>query len=164
MNTFLPSVYGNAIITGEGNEYGLTARAYQFAMAWLSLLPIERRSMMRCDSRLVEAAQKHAEYLDRRQGDELLQSMHRGEGGSYSNQRVIEAGYKLPKGYSPFANNVESCARDHRDPATVAISLAGHEPHRSHMLGLPGFEDRVVWGVGNAANDYVFIAAPEKPA
>lgn len=163
MKVYLPQVLGNATVTVEG-EVWMNERAEAFADAWFALLPKARQAIMRFDSRLAQCAQAHAEYLAQRTGDQLLQSMHRGEGGSYSNQRVIEAGYKLPKGYSPFSNNIESCARDHRDPATAAVSLANHEPHRQHMLGLPGFEDRTVWGVGNAANDYVFIAAPEESA
>lgn len=142
----------------------MNARATAFAEAWIALLPEARRNIMRFDSRLAACAQAHAEYLAQRTGDELLQSMHIGEGGSHSNGRVIESGYKLPPEYSPLANNVESCARDSRDPATVAVSLANHEPHRQHMLGEIGFTDRTVWAVGNCKDDWVFLACPPPEA
>lgn len=162
--TFLPAIHSNAPVTGQGE---MDARAEAFAEAWLALLPEARRNIMRFDSRLAACAQSHAEYLAQRTGDELLQSMHRGEGGSYPNSRVIAAGYMLPSGpngYDPFKNNVESCARDSRDSATVAVSLANHEPHRQHMLGLPGFEDRTVWGIGVSGDDWVFLACPPEPS
>lgn len=159
MRTFLPAIHNEPSVTTQGNGE-MNERAALFAQAWLSLLPHERLFLMRYDSRLAQAAQDHAEYLAQRTGDELSQSMHRGEGGSYSNGRVLASGYHLPEYYSPNANNVESCSRDDRDPSTVAIALANHEPHRSHMLGLPGFEDRTVWAVGNAADDWVFLACP----
>lgn len=160
MKTHLPFVANEPSVTTQGNEYGLTARAYLFAMAWLQLLSDERRALLQFDERLVRAAQEHAEYLDSRTGLQLLESMHLGRDGSWSNGRVMEAGYRLPRGYSSVKNNVESCSRDSDEPANVALRLAGHEPHRSHMLGLDGFVDRVVWGIGNAGDDYVFIAAP----
>lgn len=156
---FLPQVLGNATVAAQG-EHTMSPRAQAFADAWLSLLSPERRTLMRYDSRLAMCAQMHAQYLAQRTGDQLLQSMHIGLLGSYSNWRVVASGYDLPSEYSPFKNNVESCARDSDDPAAVAVRLAGHEPHRSHMLGINGFEDRTVWAVGNAADDWVFLACP----
>lgn len=161
MRQFLPFIANGETVY----PMGMSERAATFADAWLALLPPARLAIMRFDSRLAQCATEHAEYLAQRTGDQLLVSMHRGRDGSYSNQRVLETGYRLPSGengYQPNANNVESCARDGRDPATVAVSLAGHEPHRSHMLGLPGFEDRVVWGIGNCEADWVFLACPEE--
>lgn len=156
---YLPGVYNESdAISGQGEP--MDARATAFAQAWLSLLPPARLSLMRFDSRLAECARLHAEYLHSRTGDALNQSMHVGRGGSMPNGRVIASGYALPREYSPLKNNVESCCRDGRDPAIAARSLAEHEPHKSHMLGLVGFEDRVVWAVANAGDDWVFIAAP----
>lgn len=155
----LPAIHSNAPVAGPR----MSPNAQSFADAWLALLPPERRALMRYDSRLAVCAQAHAEYLAQRTGDELLQSMHIGEGESHSNGRVLAVGYRLPSGpngYSPEKNNVESCARNGDDPAQVAVSLAAHPSHHDHMYGLNGFSDRVVWGVGCAGDDYVFLACP----
>lgn len=159
--TYLPQVYGQAAIAGQGEPHRMNGAALAFAVAWLGLLH-ERRALMRCDSRLVAAAQLHAGYLNSRTGDALQMSMHRGEGGSFANERVLASGYRLPSYYEAQANNVESCARNGADPATVAITLAAHEGHRQHMLGLDGFEGHVVWGVGCAGADYVCLVCPEE--
>lgn len=160
-NVYLPQVYANDAIAGQGEPHLMNAAALAFAVAWLGLLG-ERRARMRCDSRLVAAAQLHADYLAQRTGDALQMSMHRGEGGSFANERVAASGYRLPANYDAQANNVESCARNGADPATVAITLAAHEGHRQHMLGLGGFEGHVVWGCGAAGDDYVILICPEE--
>lgn len=159
MNLYLPDIHGNINVTIEG-EGEMNDRAQAFANAWFALLPPERQKLMRYDYRLGAAAQAHAIYLSNRVGDQLLQSMHVGIGGSMPNGRVRAMGYRLPKEYAENKNNVESCARDGRDPATVAVSLANHEPHKSHMLGIDGFSDRTVWGCGSAGFDYVIVICP----
>lgn len=156
---YLPQVHGTLSLAGEGEQQLMPSRAIAFALAWLGLLG-ERRELMDFDHRLAEAAQLHAAYLDSRTGDQLLLSMHRGRSGSYANERVWASGYRLPEDWNPQANMVESCARDGRDPATAAVSLAAHEGHRQHMLGENGFVDHVVWGVGCAGDDYVCVICP----
>lgn len=168
----LPQVYGMTTVTGQGNTNArayasMNERAKDFAEAWLMLLgdgaaPAggERMFKMVCDTRLVQCAQLHAEYLASRTGDQLLMSMHRGRDGSYANQRVLASGYKLPSDWPAQANYVESVARDGRDPGEVAISLAAHEGHRQHLLGIDGFEGHVVYGVGAAGDDYVCVICP----
>lgn len=152
----LPAIHNDPSVTTQGD---LSPNAQLFAQAWMTLLG-KRADIMIYDSRLAQCAQDHAEYLCKRTGDELLQSMHRGNGGSYPNDRVLDAGYRLPRGYDRGANNVESCARDGGDPATVLVTLAGHETHYAHMHCVNGFEWHIYWGVGNCGDDYVALTAP----
>lgn len=107
----------------------MTSAARAFAAAWLALHG-ERAARMRVDARLVQAAQDHAEYLASRTGDQLKQSMHRGRGGSYSNQRVAATGYRLPSHWQLDANYVESCRRGYGEPGEQARKLAAHDTHR----------------------------------
>lgn len=147
---------------------GMTAKAAAFAVAWMALLG-HRALAMRCDSRLVRAAQLHASYLDSRTVEEIAaranvpHAMHVSRDGTMPNARVRAAGYWLPSVYRQAANNVESCARDGRAPAIVARELADHAEHRDHLLGLGGFDRQLMWGVGQVGADYVVLTAPIEP-
>lgn len=159
MKTLLPAIHNEPSVATQG-EVWMNERAAAFADAWLSLLSRERLSLMRYDSRLAMCAQDHAEYLDSRTGLQLLESMHLGKFGTLSNERAIAAGYELPDAYRPHANNIESCSRDSRDPATVLLALAAHETHYAHMHCVNGFELHLFYGVGNCNDDWVAITAP----
>jgi len=122
----------------------------------------DRAAIMHSDKRLRACAQAHAEYLASRTGGELLQSMHIGEGGSYSNGRVLACGYQLPSDYSPTKNNVESCAYDDGSPQEVLQGLLNSPAHRDHLLGLNGFSDRVVYGIGHSGSYWVILICPKE--
>lgn len=151
--TRLPSIHNEQPIAAQ------TDAVATFIRVWMALLG-ERAKVMHPNEILMRVAQEHANYLDSRVGDQLKQSMHIGINGSYPNDRVLDAGYRLPDGYRRHVNNVESCARDGRDPATVLIELANHDAHRNHMLCINGFESHVFYGVGNSGADWVCITAP----
>lgn len=158
-NVYLPQVFGPPA------PGGMNARAAAFAQAWLALLGT-RAAIIRVDDRLVRCAQDHAEYLDSRTPEEIaaranvLHAMHRGRDWSWSNRRVLDAGYRLPSNYPPDKNFVESCARHWDTPAKVAVYLANHDTHYDHMHGIGGYAASVVYGVGVAGRDYVALAAP----
>lgn len=154
----LPAIHSNAPVTPR-----MSPNAIAFAVAWMEALD-ERAEYMLLDDRLVTAAQNHAIYLDSRTGDELLQSMHRGRDGSYSNQRALEAGFRLPSEYSANANNIESCARNGGGPQAALTGLLNSDNHRPHLLGENGFADRTHYGVGNVGDDYVALACPPEEA
>jgi hypothetical protein len=159
--TRLPFIGANVPVTAEGVL--LSPLAHDFAKLWLQRLGA-RANVMRVDNRLVLAAQFHAIYLASRQGNELLQSMHVGMNGSYSNDRVLDAGYRLPREYKRGHNNVESCARDAGGPQATLDGLLASPAHHDHLMGVNGFSDRVVWGVGQAGDDYVVLICPEEVA
>lgn len=167
MKTFLPSVYGNAIITGEGGL--MTPDAQIFAEAWLRELPIERVPLMRLDRRLVFAAQLHAIYLDSRTPQEIAEranvkhASHYGRDWSTPNERVRAQGYRLPSNYPIRGNHVESNARDYGGPLSALQSLLDSDAHRPHLLGETGFTDRVVYGFGCEGADYCCLICPEEP-
>lgn len=157
MKMFLPQVANEHPITGEGELMSPNTQA--FAEAWMKLLGT-RANLMAISDKLNRCAFLHAQYLDSRRGDELLQSMHIGRGGSYPNDRVLDIGYRLPRGYKRGVNNVESCARDPRDPATVLTELAAHDTHYEHMHCLGGFSWHIYWGCACVGIDYVALTAP----
>jgi hypothetical protein len=140
---------------------GMNSKASTFATLWLRVLG-DRRSRMRCDSRLVRAAQKHAEYLSSRTGDQLLQSMHIGRNGSSSNQRARTEGYHLPDYYPVDANNIESCTRT-SDKAQDALNNLLNSPHHyDHITGQGWYADHIVYGFGFSGNDWVIVIAPSE--
>lgn len=153
--TYLPSIHNEQPIAAQSVGEAVAT----FIRVWMALLG-ERAKVMRPNDILMRVAQEHANYLDGRVGDQLKQSMHIGINGSYPNDRVLDAGYRLPIEYRRGINNVESCARDPRDPATVLVELANHDAHRNHMLCINGFESHIYYGVGNAGDDYVAITCP----
>lgn len=159
MKTFLVAIHNE-----QAAPAGQSDPAAEFVRLWLEALPPERRAIVRRDDRLMACALLHANYLHSRTGAELLQSMHRGVGGSYSNGRVLVCGYRLPPEYRPDANNVESCARDAGGPQAALDGLLASPAHRPHLLGEVGFSDRVVWGIGQAGDDYVVLICPEEAA
>lgn len=161
MNTWLPHVPNESHATGTAIPCVMQTHAWLMARAWMALLG-ERAKRMRCDERLVRVAQAHAEYLAGRIGEQLLESMHVGAGGTLSNERVRAGGYRLPSWYPQRGNHVESCARHNDDPATVIAALAAHHGHREHLLGLGGYENHTVYGVGHWEHDWVVLACPEE--
>lgn len=152
----------------EGSPARMTARACAFALAWVDIWG-ERASLMRCDLRLVRAAQGHATYLAARTPEQVAaldgipHAMHMGSHGSFANERVLATGFRLPLFWLAAANNVESCTRSPFEPAQAAEELAAHAEHYDHMHGLGFFADHVLWGCGSAGEDFVAITAPEPP-
>lgn len=148
---FLPSVFGFGEL-----PCGMNALAARFASSWLTLLG-DRVHLYRCDRRLVVAAQRQAEWLAINDFEEG--SPHNGEGGNTANQRVREAGYRLPT-WQGNENTVESVTHTPREPEDAAVSLTNHDTHREHMLGLGWYEDSVVYGTGCALS----LARPDSPS
>ncbi len=163
---YMPAIHAGAAIAGQGEPSPMNRRAALFAAAWMALIG-EKANRMVLDDRLCRCAQSHAEYLASRTPEEIAArahvkaAMHMSRDGRMSNQRVIDAGYKLPDYYPRDRNNVESCARSENDPAQVAINLAAHDTHHDHMMLIgDSFGRQTVWGVGCAGNDYVALTAP----
>lgn len=166
MNLYLPHIarlgYILDPLAGE-DKCNMNYTAIEFARAWLRELG-DRAYIMRCDERLVRCAQDHAVFLAGRV--DISPSMHIGQGGSYANQRVVEAGYPLPD-WELKKNYVESCSFTWKDPGNAAISLMNHDgPHEDHMKGIGSFYSKsTVYGVGaqreTGGNTYfVFVACP----
>lgn len=150
---FLPSIHGGPPVVPPVDPVQV------FTDAWMQLLGSHAQLMNR-DERLVLCAMQHASFLAHRSTEQEQYSMHIGIGFSYPNDRVFDAGYRLPDGYFRGKNNVESCARDYRDPATVIVSLANHDTHYNHLHGIFGFEGHIYWGIGNFDNDWVVVTCP----
>jgi hypothetical protein len=164
---YLPQIHGNATVTTQGD---LSPNAQLFAQAWMQLLG-KRAAIMVMSDTLNRCAFLHATYLDSRTEAEIAErahianAMHYGRDWSTANERVRLAGYLLSDNYPIQGNNVESCSRSSKDPATVLAELAAHEAHREHMLGTGGFVWQVVWGCACVGNDYVALTAmPEATA
>lgn len=158
---FLPAIHSNAPVVGQG----MSANAMIFAVAWMEALD-ERAEYMLLDDRLVTAAMLHAIYLDSRTPAEIAEranvshASHYGRDWSMSNDRVLDAGYKLPREYERGHNNVESCARN-PDPIDALNRLLASEFHGPHLRGEGNFSPQIFWGVGNCGDDYVALTAPE---
>lgn len=145
-------------VTGEGELCGMNGAAAHFAALWLGVLG-ERAKRMRCDARLVEIAQHHADYLIGRVGDELQQSMHYGRGGITPNQRVRDGGYHLPDWHGG-GNTVESCVRSSPDAAGALDILLASPSHRLHLMGEGFWDASVVYGIGQTGTDWVVLICP----
>lgn len=147
---------------------GMSEVAATFVDAWMAKLPESRRKLMRSDPRIIRAAQLHAEYLAARTQEEIearahvKNASHYGLDWSTPNERVRAQGYKLPSNYPLKGNMVESNARDGGGPLSALQTLLDSDAHRPHLLGEPGFSDRVVYGVGVAQDDYCVLACPEE--
>lgn len=147
---------------------GMSEKAATFVDAWLSLLPESRRKLMHADARVIRAAQLHAEYLAARTQEEIearadvKNASHYGLDWSTPNERVRAQGYRLPANYPIKGNMVESNARDGGGPLSALQTLLDSDAHRPHLLGEPGFSDRVVFGVGVAQNDYCVLVCPKE--
>src|SRR5687768_16381929 len=156
--TFLPSVHGEGI--GGTNDNALA-----FVAAWLQRLG-DRANLMRPDVRLMRAAQLHAEFLASL-GDNLTGSAHFADGAS-PNARVRAQGYRLPDFYPDDKNNCESWARNWEGPEAAVERLVLSQWHRPMMAGERVndwfWEPQVVYGVGQAGNDYICLACPEEPS
>ncbi len=140
-------------------DCNMVLNAYMFTVMWLQELG-DRRNRMRCDHRLVSAAQKHAEFLSSRTPEQEKLSMHIGRNGSYANERARAEGYKLPDYYDNDANNIESCYRGGTKPENVLHGFLNSPPHYNHIMGQGWFEDHIVYGVGYSVNDWVVLIAP----
>lgn len=151
--TYLPSIHNEQPIAAQSDAVAT------FIRVWMALLG-ERAKVMRPHDILMRVAQEHANYLDSRTGDQLQQSMHVGRNNSMPNDRVLDAGYVLPEKYYRGVNNVESCARDPRDPAIVLVELANHDAHYNHLHCVNGFESHTVYGVANVGDDWVVLVCP----
>jgi hypothetical protein len=147
-------IFGLPYVMGEGGHWafpcGMTAEATSFAFQWLAYLG-ERAKLMKCDDRLVNAAQGQADFLATYLGDDPPH--HIGAGGSTANQRVRASGYKLPSGQGDD-NTVESMTHVWLDPATqmdrIVGDLMAHEGHHDHLWGIGFWEPNVFYGVGFA--------------
>jgi hypothetical protein len=151
---WLPSVHGEGI--GGTNDNALA-----FTDAWLQRLGA-RATLMRPDVRLMRAAGLHAEFLASL-GDDIGGSAHFA-GGSSPNRRVRAQGYRLPDFYPNDNNNCESWARNWVGPHDALERLFLSEWHRPMMAGERindwFWEPQVVYGVGQAGNDYIVLACP----
>jgi len=137
---------------------GMNGRAERFAALWLAMLG-ERAQNMRCDARLVEAAQDHASFLAEDIYGETRVSMHTGRSDSTPNQRVGWTGYKLPDWHGN-GNTVESVALVY-DEATVALEmLLSSDAHRPHLLGEGFYEASTVYGIGQVGGYWVVLICP----
>lgn len=160
ITTHLPTIHGTAI-AGQHTPCGMNAQAAQFAAAWLDLLG-DKATTLHCHPIAVRAAQQQADWLAVNDFDQ--DDPHRGEGGSYANERVSWLGYRLPTWWTLKRNFVESAQRifqgenesDEDFAKRAAHDLANHdEPessHKEHMQFL-GWWDRWgfrYWGVGAA--------------
>lgn len=159
----LPLVYGSGI-AAQGNEGGMVDAAVIFAMGWMGMLAADAEPM-RCDERLVAAAQWQADWLAVNDFDP--RDPHLGVDGLTANERVLMSGYALPGWWTRKANNVESVTRSWAGPQQAAIDLAHHYPHSEHLLRREEFREHVVWGVGAAEAQlerkgtfFVAISAP----
>src|SRR5688572_29029078 len=132
-SVYLPSIHGGPTVTPQADPVQL------FIAAWMQLLG-SKAAEMRQDERLTHCAAQHANFLAHRTPEQEAYSMHIGIGLSYPNDRVFDAGYRLPSYYLRGRNNVESCARNPADPAAVCRSLAAHDTHFAHMHCTGGFE------------------------
>jgi hypothetical protein len=160
--TYLPSIFGDP----QGDwGCGMNAQAKTFVRAWLSLLG-DKGAEMRCDPRLVAAAQAHADYLHARTEAEILarahipHASHYGADWSMSNDRARAHGYPLPDNYLPLHNNLESITRHFDTPTQAARALYDHDTHHDHMALVGGFAHQVIYGVGATGHDYVVLTAP----
>lgn len=153
MNTYLPSILSDAPIQAQAMPIEL------FVELWMQALG-DRAADMRKDGGLMLCARLHAEYLDSRTGDELLQNMHMGYGGSLSNDRVLDAGYCLPSYYERGENNVESCSRHNGTPSEVLAAFLASPAHHDHLIGVGGFSSHTVYGIGNCQADWVIVICP----
>lgn len=140
------------------DKCGMYPEAAEFVMLWLNH-PEQRRTGVKCDNRLVKAAQAHAEWLAQQRTEGAWQGgfpdLHIGEGGSTANERIRAQGYDLPEvGYEERGNQVESISI--RNPEVVGVdgilaALLASEAHRVHLLGDgPFFEGQTRIGVGFA--------------
>lgn len=153
MKTYLPSVSKETITNVQ-----------EFISAWLTALG-ERAKLMLSDDRLVNAAMQHAIYLDSRTPEEIEErknvdhASHYGRDWSTAHERVRRSGYALPENYPIQGNSIESNARN-PDPVDALNRLLESEFHGPHLRGEGGYSGQVVFGVGNAGNDYVILTAP----
>lgn len=136
-----------------------------FALAWMKSLG-ERAELMVLSDKLVTAAQLHAVYLDSRTEAEIAEranvphASHYGRDWSTPNERVRAQNYTLPSNYPVKGNHVESNARDGNGPQAALEGLLHSDAHRPHLLGIDGFSDRVVFGIGCSGDDYCVVICP----
>lgn len=164
--TFLPRAFGNGSGAGQGDPFGLNERAAVFAAIWQQRLG-DTATRMRCDARLVKAAQGQADWLAAHDFD--ARDPHLGAGGSTANERVRATGYQLPSWWPEQDNNAESAIRSWGAPSQATDELMAHVTHYDHMHIEGWFVDHVVWGVGAAAATierggvfYVVVTAPRE--
>ena len=139
----------------------MKGEAATFAELWLRAMG-DRGEAMRCNEKLVQAAQNHADYLAER--DDNRVSMHVGRNGSTPNQRVRATGYRLPDAHGDN-NTVESACRTPRGPAQALRLLLDSKPHRAHLLREGFFAGHVAFGVGYAGPKwFVIVTAPPEGA
>lgn len=164
---YLPAIHSNAPVAGTALP--MSPNAMSFTVAWLAALPDNRRTQMVLDDRLTTAAQNHAIYLDSRTPEEIAEranvshASHYGRDWSMSNDRVLDAGYRLPIEYKRGHNNVESCARN-PDPIDALNRLLASEFHGPHLRGEGGYARQTVYAVGNCGSDYCCLTAPPEEA
>lgn len=152
-NTYLPSILSDAPIQAQAMP------VESFTELWMDALG-DKAADMRQDGGLMICARLHAEYLDSRTGDALLQNMHVGRGGSTPNERVRNAGYSLPGWWPVAGNQVECCARCGDDAAEALRLLLASIGHRAMLLRQTWYAGHTVYGVGHKGADWVVVACP----
>lgn len=155
--TWMPSIKNE----GKIEEYacGMNLLSYNFSVIWMKALG-DRASLMRCDNRLVVAAQKQTEFLAHRLGDAMQQSMHIGPSGNMPNDRVRAEGYSLPDWFPSRTNNVESAVVISNVPQEALDSLFASPEHYNHLTGQGWFESETVYGIGNTERFWIIDIAP----
>ncbi|WP_395374667.1 CAP domain-containing protein [Marinicella sp. W31] len=94
--------------------------------------PQQNRQQLICDSELTKIAHLKAQQMAE------AQSVSHDVNNTWPNQLLRNNGFKLPKEYGLFANNVESLAGGKDIPEEVLGDFLGSDLHRVHILGTEG--------------------------
>lgn len=135
---------------------GMNPVAWEWTQHWLARLG-SRAKKMKCNERLVDAAQSHAEWLSKNYSKE--RSMHIGKDGSKANQRARRAGYRLSSQYGD-SNTIESASKTSKGPAKSVENLFNSPAHKKHLTGDGWYENSTVYGIGAAGNIYIALVSP----
>lgn len=148
---YLPNIRNHQVTGAAGDVCGMNAHAVDFAIRWLHH-DEQRRRGATCDPRLVQAAQGHADDLAAHN-----YASHTGSDGRSPNQRVRDAGYRLPDWFPAVGNQVESISVRWQGVAENLKRLLESPGHRTHVLGEGFFTDQTVYGIGWAEGGWLVL-------
>lgn len=94
----------------------------------------QKRPKLVLHPKLCKAAQDHVEDMAKRN-----YFSHETPDHIWSNQRVREAGYRLPKDWPDNLNYVESIDAGYDTPAKAWSAWMNSPVHKTHLLGLTDF-------------------------